>query len=96
MPLKASQRKNLRGQAHHLKPLVTIADKGLSESVVAEIQRALNDHELIKVKLRSDRETRNLWAQSIADLCQAELVTRIGQVACFYRRHPEKPVINPG
>jgi len=96
MPLKASQRKNLRGQAHHLKPLVTIADKGLSESVVAEIQRALNDHELIKVKLHSDRETRNLWAQSIADLCQAELVTRIGQVACFYRRHPEKPVINPG
>ncbi len=96
MPLKASQRKNLRGQAHHLKPLVTIADKGLSESVVAEIQHALNDHELIKVKLRSDRETRKQWTQSIAELCQAELVTSIGQVACFYRRHPEKPVINPG
>ena len=96
MPLKASQKKNLRAQAHHLKPLVVVADKGLSESVVTEIKRVLNDHELIKVKLRSDREKRKQWVQSIVDLCQAEHVTSIGQVACFYRRHPEKPVINPG
>jgi len=96
MPLKASQKKNLRGKAHHLKPLVTVADKGLSETVVAEIKRALNDHELIKVKLRSDREKRKLWAQSIVELCDAELITTIGQVACYYRKHPEKPLIDPG
>ena len=96
MPLKASQKKNLRGQAHHLKPLVTVAGKGLSETVVAEIDRALNDHELIKVKLRGDRELRATWARSIAEQCKAELVQSIGQVACFYRKHPEKPVINPG
>ncbi len=96
MPLKASQRKNLRGQAHHLKPVVTVADKGLSENVVAEIDRALNDHELIKVKLRGDREARKAWAKSIAEQCKAELVMTIGQVAAFYRKHPEKPVINPG
>ena len=96
MPLKAAQKKNLRGQAHHLKPLVTVADKGLSETVVAEIERALNDHELIKVKLRADREQRKAWASSIAARCKAELVQTIGQVACFYRKHPEKPVINPG
>ena len=96
MPLNASQKKNLRGQAHHLKPLVTVADKGLSESVVAELERALNDHELIKVKLRADRDLRKTWALNIAELCKAELVQSIGQVACFYRKHPEKPVINPG
>jgi len=96
MPLKASQKKNLRGQAHHLKPLVTVADNGLSETVIAEIERTLYDHELIKVKLRSDRETRKVWAQSIAEQCQAELVQTIGQVACFYKKHPEKPVIDPG
>lgn len=96
MPLKAAQKKNLRGLAHHLKPLVTVADKGLSESVVAEIERALNDHELIKVKLRADRDLRKLWAQRITELCKAELVQSIGQVACFYKKHPEKPVINPG
>jgi len=96
MSLKAAQKKNLRGQAHHLKPLVTVADKGLSENVVAEIERALNDHELIKVKLRGDREVRKAWALSIASLCKAELVQTIGQVACYYRKHPEKPGINPG
>jgi len=96
MPLKAAQKKNLRGQAHHLNPLVTVAGKGLSETVVAEIERALNDHELIKVKLRGDRETRKAWALSIAAQCKAELVQSIGQVACFYRKHPETPVINPG
>ena len=96
MPLKASQKKNLRGQAHHLKPLVTVADKGLSKTVIAEIERTLFDHELIKVKLRTDRETRKAWAQSIAAQCQAELVQTIGQVACFYKKHPEKPVVDPG
>jgi RNA-binding protein len=96
MPLKAAQKKNLRGQAHHLKPLVIVADKGLSVTVVAEIERALNDHELIKVKLRGDREERKAWALSISKECKAELVQTIGQVACFYRKHPEKPVINPG
>ena len=95
MPLKASQKKNLRGQAHHLKPLVIVAGKGLSESVVAEIERALNDHELIKVKLRGDREQRGDWMQAIAEQCTAELIQSIGQVACFYKIHPDKPVIDP-
>jgi len=96
MPLKAAQKKNLRAQAHHLKPFVTVADKGLSVSVVAEIERALNDHELIKVKLRGEREQRKTWANDITTKCKAELVQSIGQVACFYRKNPDKPLINPG
>jgi len=96
MPLKASQKKKLRGQAHHLKPLVTVADKGLSETVVAEIERTLFDHELIKVKLRADREQRKIWAKEITRRCRAELIQTIGQTACFYKRHPDKPVIDPG
>ena len=96
MSLKASQKKNLRGQAHHLKPVVIVADKGLSETVVAEIERALNDHELIKIKLRGDRDARKAWALSIVEQSKAELIQTIGQVACFYRKNPDKPVINPG
>jgi RNA-binding protein len=96
MTLKTSQKKNLRTQVHHLKPVVTVADKGLSESVMAEIERALNDHELIKIKLRSDRDTRKAWAQSIAEQCQAELIQSIGQVSSFYRRNPDKAAINVG
>ena len=93
MSLKASQKKNLRAQVHHLKPVVTVADKGLSESVVAEIERALNDHELIKIKLRADRDTRKAWVESIATQCKAELVQSIGQVASFYRKNPDKAAI---
>ena len=96
MPLKASQKKNLRQRAHHLKPLVTVAGKGLSESVIAEIARALNDHELIKVKLRGDRKQRETWMLGIVKQCDTELVQSIGQTACFYKKHPEKPVIDPG
>jgi RNA-binding protein len=96
MPLKASQKKNLRALAHHLKPLVTVADNGLSEPVVAEIERALNDHELVKIKLRADRGQRKAWAAEIANRCGAELIQAIGQTASFYRRHPEKPIIDPG
>jgi len=96
MPLNASQKKNLRSLAHHLKPLVTVADKGLSQTVVTEIGRALNDHELIKIKLRGDRDLRKTWARSIAVKCDAEWIFSIGQIACFYRQHPENPVINPG
>lgn len=90
MSLKASQKKSLRAQVHHLKPVVTVADKGLSESVVAEIERALNDHELIKIKLRGERDARKVWTDSIVEQCQAELIQSIGQVASFYRKNPDK------
>ena len=45
------ERKQFRSIAHHLKPIVTVADKGLTANVVAELSRALQDHELIKVKV---------------------------------------------
>lgn len=96
MPLKASRKKFLRGLAHNLKPYVTVSGKGLSESVIAEIERALNDHELVKIKLRGDRDTRNEWTARIAEQCHAELVQSIGQVASFYRENPDKPVIDRG
>ena len=96
MPLKATQKKRLRAHAHHLKPLVTVAGKGLSDSVLAEIERALNDHELVKIKLRSERAQRNAWQLAISEKCGAELVQSIGQVACFYRRNQDNPVIDPG
>ncbi len=93
VPLNAQQKRFLRGKTHHLNPVVMIADRGLSENVLMELDRALEHHELIKVKLRTDRETRDALVRSIAERCQAELVHRIGQVACYFRRNPERPVI---
>ena len=93
MALTNHQRKYLRGLTHDLDPVVMVADKGLSENVLAEIEQALDHHELIKVKVRSEREQRKAWIEEIRRLADAELVHQIGQVACFYRRHPKKPKI---
>jgi RNA-binding protein len=71
-----------------------VAEKGLSENVMAEIESALEHHELIKVKLKSDREKRAEWIADISGRCGAEVVHSIGQVASFFRRNPEKPVID--
>jgi RNA-binding protein len=94
MNLSNSQRKFLRGLTHHLEPVVMVADKGLSDNVRAEIEQALEHHELIKVKLRAEREQRNAWVAEITTETGAQLVHQIGQVACFYRRHPKKPKIS--
>ncbi|NBB92747.1 MAG: ribosome assembly RNA-binding protein YhbY [Gammaproteobacteria bacterium] len=93
MPLSNSQKKHLRGLSHDLHPVVMVADKGLSENVLAEVEQALEHHELIKIKLRGDRAQRDAWIDHLVSTTGAELVHRIGQVVCLYRRHPEKPGI---
>ncbi|AMX01823.1 ribosome assembly RNA-binding protein YhbY [Microbulbifer thermotolerans] len=91
MPLTPDRKKALRSLGHNLKPVVTVAGKGLSEGVMEELNRALEDHELIKVKLMiADRELRH---QVIGQLCEqsgAELVQEIGKIALIYRQ-AEKP-----
>ncbi len=91
MPLTADRKKALRSIGHNLNPVVTVAEKGLTEGVAEELNRALNDHELIKVKLAvNDRDVRR---ELIAELCKqsgAELVQEIGKIALIFRK-AEKP-----
>lgn len=88
------QKRHLRTLAHHLKPVVMLGARGLTEPVLAEIERALNDHELIKIKLNAgDRDQRGRDVTDICDRTGAALVQRIGNTASIYRRHPEKPRI---
>ena len=93
MPLTSQQIRYLRGLTHPLQPVVMIADKGLSENVMMEIESALEHHELVKIKLRADRDTRTAWIAQISEQCSAEKVHVIGQVACFFRRNRKKPII---
>ncbi len=93
MSLSTQQQRYLRGLTHNLQPVVAIADKGLSENVLAEIDAAFIKHELIKVKLRSAKDTREQWIAEVIDRFKAEKVHVIGQVACFYKRNNKKPVI---
>ena len=90
MSKKANQDiKQLRAISHKLKPVVTIAGKGLTEGVINELDRALTDHELIKVKLAvGSREARTEIARQISAQSGAEIVQSIGNVIVLLRRSP--------
>lgn len=82
--------RQLRAMGHKLHPIVTIAGNGLSETVVGELERALNDHELIKIKLAvGSRETRDEILKALLSQCGAELIQRIGNTALLLRRCAE-------
>ena len=78
--------KVLKAIAHHLDPIVTIGDNGLTNGVVAESKRAISDHELIKVRLNvGDRKLRHEFARDVAQLLRADLVQQIGRIFVVYR-----------
>ena len=82
--------RQLRALAHKLRPVVTIAGKGLSDTVLEELDRALNDHELIKVKVAvGDREQRESVVASVCEHSAAVLVQRIGNIATLLRTNPQ-------
>ncbi len=87
--MKGSVKKYLRAQAHHLKPLVIIGAKGVTDGLIASIDLALEDHELIKVKFGEFKEAKKEISQEIAQASKSELVGLIGHIAIFYRQHPE-------
>lgn len=88
--MDSATRKELRRIAHHLQPVVMIGDSGVSEAVIKETHRALDDHELIKVKINVlDRDERKTLGDALADACSAESVQRIGKVLVLYRGNAE-------
>ena len=84
--LTSAQTRFLRGQAHDLKAMLQVGGKGISDALVAEVDLALEHHELIKVKVASDdREARDAMIGELAARTGAALVQRIGHTAVFYR-----------
>lgn len=89
--LTSADKRRLRQQAHHLKPVVLVGQHGLAAPVLAEIDRALDDHELIKVRFRgADRDARKAAFMEMAATLEADLVGHIGGVATLYRQNPDK------
>ena len=84
------QKKKLKAQAHSLNPVVIIGQAGLTEAVIKEINLTLDTHELIKVKIRAERDERSVIREQICTETHAELIQSIGQVAVFYRKNPKK------
>ena len=82
------QKKHLRRLGHALHPLVLVGQRGLTNGVTAELGRALQDHELVKVRARvPGRENRNSILQQLAAATASEIVQQIGNVGLFYKQN---------
>ncbi len=94
MNLSESQKKFLRGRGHQLKPVVTVGDAGLSDSVMQEFNSTISHHELIKVRVRAgSRESRDALIDELCREGTSILIQRIGNVALIYRTNPDEPRI---
>lgn len=88
MTLSAAERKQYRAIAHNLKPVIIVGDKGLSEGLFEELNRALNDHELIKVKVAiGERDDRSAIIDEITKKTRSELVQTIGKIAVLLKKN---------
>jgi RNA-binding protein len=88
--LTPAERKLLKARAHNLEPVVLIGNKGLTDDVVNEVDRALTAHELIKVRAPSlDRDAREAALEALCERIRAEAVQHIGKVFVLFRKKPE-------
>jgi RNA-binding protein len=94
MTLSEKQKKHLRRLAHPLSPVVMMGNAGLTLGVVKELDRALEDHELVKVSARvGERSARDTALDEMAKQTSSEIVQRIGNIGVFYRRSKDVPKI---
>jgi RNA-binding protein len=92
--ITTKQAAHLRALAHHLSPVVQIGKEGLNDSVVAAVKVALENHELIKVKLpQVEKAERKALTTAMASATASHVAGEIGRVAVLYKRHPNKPKI---
>ena len=89
--LERDMRLQLRGEAHHLKPVVLLGSRGLTEAVEKEVARALDEHGLIKIHVPSDdREERDAIYAGLADKLSAARIQAIGKMLVLWREPKEK------
>lgn len=88
MALSSEQKKAYKRIGHHLKPVVIVSEQGASEGVLAELDRALSDHELIKIRITvGDRDTKQALIDELCQASGAELVQVIGKMVILLRRN---------
>lgn len=87
MKLSSDQIKQYRAIAHNLKPVIIVGDNGASEALLAELNRALSDHELIKIKINlGEKDDRAMLIEEILAASNAALVQTIGKMAVLYKK----------
>lgn len=90
--MDTESKRKLKAKAHTLKPVVMIGQAGLTDAVLTEIDIALNCHELIKIKIRAEKDERSVIGKEICEKTGAALIQTIGQIAVIYRNKPPLPV----
>lgn len=96
MNLSNKQKQHLKGLAHAIKPVVQLGNNGLTEGVLAEIESAINFHELIKVKIPTDdKEEKALIVDAIVRETGAFKLQAIGHVLVLFKQSDEKKVDLP-
>ena len=90
MELKGWQKQYLRSLAHHLKPLIQIGKHGITDALVAQVNKALDDHELIKVKFLSFKDEKEDLSTLLTEKTGAEFVGALGNVLILYRQQKDK------
>ena len=89
--LTDNQKKELRGRAHKLKPVVLLGKEGMTDAIVSAVDSALQTHELIKVKLLQNcMEDKAQVAEALSERLEAALVQRIGKTIVLFRERPEE------
>ena len=92
--LSGRERKHLRGLAHHETAIVQVGKEGVTTAVRRQVAQALDDHELIKVRVGDGcAEDRGAVAEDLARALGAHLAGSVGNVLILYRQHPNKPKV---
>ena len=88
--MTSKYRAQLRSQAQSLNPVVMVGHEGITEGVIAALDAALTDHELVKVRFQDFKEMVRDLSVQLANKTGSLLVSTTGFTAVFYRKNPEK------
>ncbi|NUQ19820.1 MAG: ribosome assembly RNA-binding protein YhbY [Gemmatimonadaceae bacterium] len=88
--ITGKERAALRGEAHHLDPLVHVGKEGITDALLGSLDDALRTRELVKVQLTkgADVDPKDA-ARQLADAMDADVVQVIGRTTTLYRHNPE-------
>ena len=93
-PLTGKQRRHLRALGHHLEPVVQIGKQGLTDGIIASIDQALGQHELVKVRVGTEcPDDRHEMADKLGPALKAQVAQVLGRTMLLYRRHPSEAKI---
>jgi RNA-binding protein len=90
LALTGKQRRRLRALGHHLQPVVMVGQAGVTQAVIAAVDQALHDHELVKVKVHEGPDDRHEAAERLAQATESEVAQLLGRTVLLFRKRPEK------